>query len=157
MAGPTVAVILKSPLTDMHRKAISEQLNVLSRHNNNAEFRINGQPFLLMHGEEYAGQFSELHYEDTIGWRPQDSISFAAMCNQSADHYELGKLALEFCRIHDGLIDFGGELSSSARNLDGNLWELHYEAASGKTCICHIGDDKFMESWLNHKDFRMIK
>lgn len=141
----------------MQRIAVRERIRELSSHIDKTAFWINGSPFLLICGEEYEGEFTEPNYEDTIGWLPRDAIGFAAMCNQPIDHYELGKLALEFARMHNGLIDFGGELNSAARKIHGNLWELHYEAESGKTCICHIGDDRFMESWLKHKEFRMIK
>lgn len=93
---------------------------------------------------------------ESLAGSPQDQIGFAAMCNRPEDHLELGRLALEFSRRYDGLINFGG-LDPLQREIEGRLWELPYEYASGKTYICHIGDTAFMEWWLTHEHFRMVK
>lgn len=155
--GPTVRVILKSPLKDTQRHAAWERIRKLSNQVADKDFWINDRPFLIHFSEDDEDEFSDLDYEDTIGWLPQGSICFSAGCNQPADHFELGQLALDFACIHNGLIDFGGDLGAAALDVDGKLWELLYEAASGKICVSHIGDTTFMKAWLKHKNFRMIK
>lgn len=106
-------------------------------------------------------------------------INIHAKCNQEVDHKILGQLALAIVEKYGGLIDFGGALSCVENNLyelkqpwedmepyfcklpdefSGLLLSIPYWIVPGeRTWLFHIGDVEFLEIWLNHPRFRMIK
>jgi hypothetical protein len=157
MAGPAVTIILKTSLTDEQRSTIWERIRELTNDIEGEDFWINGRPFVLWFGEEIEGIFSEIDYENVLGWIPKDAIGLAAMCNDEEGHIELAKLALEFALKYDGLINFDGVLNEASKEISGKLWEVPYETGSEERCISHVGDTEFLKSWINHEKFRMIK
>jgi uncharacterized protein DUF6368 len=104
----------------------------------------------------------------------------------SRDHRVLGELALYFARVYNGVIDFRWRIDSrlnavrrrtgqhhsylrcelarycgacerSFAKLDGKIVAVPYETANGRTWVTHFADPEFMEAWLSHPDFHMIK
>ncbi len=148
-------------------------------------FWIAGEPFCYDIGEEYEGELLDYQeeLEGSFEWVPQDIISLGANCNNKVSHRLLGYLCMRFARKLDGIIDFGGTLLPNSRDkvflrlwsehfsgkrvawklveryhtqmvkgMRGRLWSIHDEGWP-----CHMCDHEFMEAWLNHKDFHMIK
>lgn len=95
-----------------------------------------------------------------IGLLPLQAISLYAGCNTPADHRLLGHLTLALSRRLNAMIDFDGNLGRAAARLaqtSGRLLELPYESAAGSRLTSHIGDSDFLEAWLRHEDFHLIK
>ncbi len=102
-------------------------------------------------------------------------------CNQDVDHRLLGYLCLAFALEYDGLVDFNGRLdprppddvstavserdrraerdrriAQRMRRVRGRLYVVDY-GSRNNPINCHVGDAEFMDSWLRHPRFRMIK
>ena len=104
--------------------------------------------------------------------------------NGDQEHKELGKACLFVAKAAQGLIDFGGAIlpqlpdhmykqmwlweqaqwsdvqpffSELARSIPGNIYTLPYLTAGGREWASHICDVQFMEGWLAHPNFHMIK
>lgn len=148
------------------------------------DFWILGRPFMLSFdsNEPVTEEVSTV-----LGWSPQEAVVLAAMCNDRLDHRLLGELCLHFARQLEGWIDFGGallpRLSDSVRvwyesrdsstspgweewephvrrmidGLPGTLHTVLYSTEWGKEWGSHIGDADFLEAWLRHRDFHMVK
>lgn len=114
-----------------------------------------------------------------FGFRPQECLGLWAGCNDDQDHRILGELTFHLASLLNGLIDFGGALLPPLpRSMDpfrsdwmeiksqfkemvswmpGLVVGLEYETLSGRTWVRHVGDPPFMEAWLRHPNFRMVK
>lgn len=122
-----------------------------------------------------------------IGWTPRDTIGLAAMCNERQDHLILGHLCLHFVRKTNGLVDFGGALTPPIRcevqrlfdehysgagtswadwephfrtmiqDLPGHVYAVPYTTADRHAWVSHLCDADFLEAWLQHPDFHMVK
>ncbi|MBN2023989.1 MAG: hypothetical protein JW809_14490 [Pirellulales bacterium] len=133
--------------------------------------------------EEYA----ESGVPHIIGWPPRDVIGFAAMCNDRQDHRFLAEPCLRFCQRMQGMVDFGGALlppicgevqhlfrkylsregsdwaawvphvQQMVEDLPGHLFAVPYTTVAGCDWIYHICDAEFLEAWLCHPHFHMIK
>lgn len=160
MAGPAAGIILPEPLTPAKKNDILLYLeSIASQIRGKYDYSIEERPFLYTEGPETDGTL-EVYIEEAvpevIGWIPQDSISFTAMCNSEQDHRILGELCLYFAREFEGLVDFGAALGELAE-VKGTLFKIPYEQQNGFNLFYHIGDTAFMEYWLQHPGFHMIK
>lgn len=160
MAGPTAGIILSNTISSEQVDEIRLEISKMASRVKGDEFWVHERPFILIIGPEYEDEFKDCKIEavpEIIGWTSVDTIGFAAMCNDAIDHKILGELCLHFSRLLDGLIDFSGELNGHDDASSGRLFSMNYLAASGKSCIHHIGDAEFLEGWLKHPNFHMIK
>jgi hypothetical protein len=191
MAGPTASILLRSPLTPADRSRILAELSGLDvslrggsgmREGDNGFWLGDEHPFIVILREEdpyYPDELEDFADLDEhglptlLGWRPQDRLGFAAMCNGDEDHVLLAELCIRFAEQLDGVIDFGGDLSvgpdlsgpspSPARRIDapeglaGVLYAAVYKSVAGTYATCHYGDAAFLRAFLGHPQFRMIK
>ncbi|WP_030570408.1 DUF6368 family protein [Streptomyces aureocirculatus] len=107
---------------------------------------------------------------------PVQGLVVGAGCSGSVNHVLLGHLTLALARRLDALVDFDGLLSScpaagdDTRNeavlararalasaLPGRLSEVSYGTGGGGRWLRHVGDVEFLEAWLQHPDFHLIK
>ncbi len=109
-----------------------------------------------------------------IGFTPATAIIVSMGANQRVDHRLAGHLCLVLALEYDGLIDFSGSLVpfpwpddipivKRTREQDA---ELASRIAHGMRKLpgrlylvdrCHVGDVEFLDAWLRHPRFRMIK
>ncbi|GGJ58281.1 DUF6368 family protein [Deinococcus roseus] len=149
------------------------------------EIEVYSPPPLLISFTEmlYASEDQEIiNIETWMGLRPENKFQVGAMSNGLASHLAVGALAAFLARSLHGLIDFGGVLNGAdwsvyeylqGKNLSfqenialydryfdghaGRLWAIPYETASEETWFSHYGDADFLEWWLKHPEFRMVK
>ncbi|WP_424887093.1 DUF6368 family protein [Streptomyces sp. XH2] len=107
---------------------------------------------------------------------PMRGLVVGAGCSGSVNHVLLGHLALALARRLDALVDFDGLLSSHpasgddagneavpararvlASALPGRLAEVSYDTGGGGRWLRHVGDVEFLQAWLQHPDFHLIK
>ncbi|WP_327075657.1 DUF6368 family protein (plasmid) [Kitasatospora purpeofusca] len=107
---------------------------------------------------------------------PVQGLVVGAGCSGPVNHMLLGHLALALARRLDAPVDFDGLLSSrpaegdDTRNeavltraralasaLPGKLAEVSYETGGGSRWLRHVGDAAFLEAWLQHPDFHLVK
>lgn len=167
MAGPTVCILLKERMTQLQRDAVWSYIAGFAEEVLPAEhfFRSNGRPFVLGWDSDFGvGEYVSIPlYETAIGWTPQDSLDLGAMCKQKEDHRELARLAIGLAREYDGLIWFGGSLGKDAESLPGRLWKIYGDEDltlpdwAQLLRYDHVGDADFLDNWLTHPGFRMIK
>ena len=176
MAGPTAAVLVPSKLTELHRSAVRTRLGCGAPSGDHAEFRMEGEPFIVGFASTHAEKLSVGDANDllqVLGWMPQDEVSFAAMCNDPKDHRLLARLCVELAEDTGGIIDFHGALGigphvdgetpgkpvrvSKPEGLDGVLWATAYKTVSGSFATGHYGDAAFVRSWLADPRFHMVK
>jgi hypothetical protein len=84
-------------------------------------------------------------------------VSFVAMCSDDIDHRILAELAFWPAQRFDGLVNLGGELAVAPNDLPGRLYSVPYDAGHGRTCISHVVDVDFLQAWLKHPCFGMVK
>jgi Family of unknown function (DUF6368) len=134
-----------------------------------------GLTLLWEDGPEEIEQLSAI-----FGHVPEQEIAIAAMCNGRIDHCLIGRLALHFARTFDGVIDLCGCIRPPHRLWDsrrymaepvlagvrafveqfpGTVWEIGGGSHEGELDRLprHLIDTTFMEAWLAHPDFSMIK
>lgn len=120
-----------------------------------------------------------------IGFRPAAEIGVISARKSRDDHRVLGHLCLALALFDDGLIDFHGGLvpfpwpseidvlpqkrtrqqcdflleriAKKMSKLPGRLYEIRYRTGPGRHWVHHIGDAEFLDAWLRHPNFRMIK
>lgn len=94
--------------------------------------------------------------------------SLVSPTNGRAQHGQLGRACLSVARVAQGMIDFGGALlpplpdiepffSEMVRGIPGIVLTLPCQTANGRTWATHVCDVPFMEAWLIHPRFHMIK
>lgn len=181
MAGPTASVILPQAIGDELRADIESEIQRMSTRVEGEDFWLNHRPFILIMDPD---EFQCPHIAKIVGWTPRADIGFAAMCNRDEDHRLLGEICLYFARKMNGLVDFGGALyppiigevnalwekHSSGRGTTWDEWQPYFdEMMKGmrgtlytvptveRDWIYHVGDAEFLEFWLEHPNFRMVK
>ncbi|MEU2623031.1 DUF6368 family protein [Streptomyces sp. NPDC007157] len=107
---------------------------------------------------------------------PAQGLVVGAGCSGPVNHMLLGHLTLALaCRL-DALVDFDGLLSSRpgtgedtgteavlararalASALPGKLSEVSYDTGGGGRWLRHVGDVEFLQAWLQHPHFHLIK
>ncbi|MFJ8401419.1 DUF6368 family protein [Streptomyces microflavus] len=107
---------------------------------------------------------------------PMQGLIVGAGCSGSVNHVLLGHLTLALARRLDALVDFDGLLGGHrtagddmsneavlararalASDLPGRLVEVSYDTGGGGRWLRHVGDVEFLEAWLQHPDFHLIK
>ncbi|MFE2273663.1 DUF6368 family protein [Streptomyces lavendulae] len=107
---------------------------------------------------------------------PVQGLIVGAGCSGPVNHVLLGHLTLALTRRLDALVDFDGLLGGHrttgedtsneavltraralASDLPGRLTEVSYDTGGGGRWLRHVGDVEFLEAWLQHPDFRLIK
>jgi hypothetical protein len=93
------------------------------------------------------------------GFIPRSQIALNAGCNGDIDHRLMARLASHFLELFGGFIDFGGrlQLQETVDHMPGKLFPVTYEIDKNRNGIYHIADLEFLDSWINHPNFRMIK
>jgi len=165
MAGPTSSVLLRNIPDAIQKGQIYNVLDKISSYRKGNDFWVNDT--------------------SSIGGTLQSEVDFFAMSNGEIDHRILGELMYFFAKELNGIINFNGaiyeneELSQNwaktilgqnmkweevqtyhkkfTRNMNGNLHSILYETSSGSMAIRQICDVEFMENWLKHDRFHMIK
>jgi hypothetical protein len=105
-------------------------------------------------------------------------FSISAMCKDKNDHHLLAAFALELHKIVGGYFDFCGQIvppllkdkngnfihqthqdqANYVQSIKGKIHEIHYEIEEGgRTGFYHICDVEWLENWLQHIDFHLIK
>lgn len=121
-----------------------------------------------------------------IGYRPVQDILVIAMCNQRIDHCLIARLALHFAQQFDALIDMGGtitpplppavkkedgtyapwfdlvtldDIRTFLADLPGRVWEIYGEDEIDRyaSLPSHVVDATFLDAWVRHPHFHMIK
>lgn len=116
--------------------------------------------------------------EERLELTPRTALLVSAGINRAVDHRILGELVLRLARALEGVVDFDGALlprSSPARverlnwaevagmareflaPLPGRVVTIEYEVNDSRVWAYHVGDCQFMQGWLQHPDFYMIK
>ncbi|MGW2684595.1 DUF6368 family protein [Streptomyces sp. NPDC001414] len=107
---------------------------------------------------------------------PVQGLVVGAGCSGPVNHLVLGHLALALARRLDALVDFDGLLTSHptagddtgneaarararalASALPGRLAEVSYDTGGGGRWLRHVGDVEFLQAWLRHPDFHLVK
>ncbi|MFD9537384.1 DUF6368 family protein [Streptomyces sp. NPDC060010] len=108
--------------------------------------------------------------------RPPVQGLIVAGCSGPVNHMLLSHLTLALARRFDALVDFDGLLSgyrtvgddksheavlararAMASALPGRLTEVPYGTRDGGRWLRHVGDVEFLEAWLRHPDFHLVK
>lgn len=88
---------------------------------------------------------------------PQQEIIIIAYTNGKTEHHILGILAIMLAEEFNGIIDMGGELSISLKDVKvGTLWRVPYELGEGKLTFNDFVDVEFLKNWIQSSGFRMI-
>jgi len=86
------------------------------------------------------------------GHAPAAVLNAFAFGKSRIDHYILGELALFLAREFRGYVNFRGDLGDALPS-EGRMIAVPYDAQN----VLHIADSIFLESWLEHPEFHMIK
>ena len=169
LMGPTVAIWLTP---DSKRPAVEDllliahQLDFQARSAN--EFHVastaaiggevrsdNPRPFGLALGSAGLDDSELRAAELLLGFKPGAAVHAFAYVNAAVDHRILGALALFLAREFTGIVDFGGTLGRITMPV-GKLLSIPYsESTLGESF--HVGDTQFLEWWLRHDSFHMVK
>lgn len=154
MAGPTCSVLLRSRLDPNSR----DQLNTVL---NNAGWK-DVEPLFVEVSPVDSGsdpyQEPDLRQlEDGFGWRPVEQVACISMVGSDPSfHRLLAQGAVAVARAFGGVIDLGGQLPEP---LDGNgtRVSVSYETYLGDRSEYWVVDVIWLESWMSHSAFRMVK
>lgn len=126
--------------------------------------------------DEFPGRRAKL--EERFGLTPTSCLAISAGMSRPMDHRVLGELALHLGRVLEGVIDFDGALLPSAlpgrfdraswpevaelvreflSAVPGKVITITYQVNDERTWACHVADCEFMQGWLQHPEFHMIK
>lgn len=124
---------------------------------------------------------TRIFYERAFGLCPDSAVTVSAMCNQPEDHRILADIALCLARRLSGIIDMGGlivprhvflstpdfwnapwsavqsRVQAFTESMPGTAVALAYWTVSGREWAWHTVDAVFLQAWLCHPEFRMIK
>jgi len=177
MAGPGASVILREQLDSLRAEQVLEVLDHLGARRTGTDFTIDERPFIVWFGEEYEGELrdrKEGGLSELLGWRPVDSVGFAANCNGELDHRLLAEICVGVAERLGGIIDFGGTIGLgpvfpkeaphpsmkivNPGGVSGLLYATSYEIEPGRRYgTCHYGDVTLLRSYLGLPSFRMVK
>jgi len=129
-------------------------------------------------GEE-PNAYERMRLEELLGAAPSTRLGFCAMCNDGEDHRILGELCIAVARSLGGIIRFDGLLQPWRMAAEWERWRhlpaqeraarfLAEVGTGGGRLVafgldaddapsCHYGDVRFLEHWLAHPKFRMVK
>jgi hypothetical protein len=112
----------------------------------------------LMDIKEEDNETDDLELEDIaskIKDKPAVFITLSAMCNGKNDHHLLAAFALELVKILRGWIDLCGAINTQP--IKGEIHEIRYRIDEIRIGYSHICDAKWLENWLQHDNFHLIK
>lgn len=118
-----------------------------------------------------------------FGFLAHQEAGFYAMSKSPDDHRILGELLLHFARLWGGIVNFSGALlpplpatfekswlwreanwsavepffSQMIQGMRGKVVSIEYQTSQTRSWAYHVADAEFMESWLRHPNFHMIK
>jgi hypothetical protein len=114
-----------------------------------------------------------------LGYRPAQEILISAGCNGKIDHCLSGRIALHFAQQFDAVVDMYGtitppvapyhspsfqwptvdEVRRFLADMPGTVWEIYFEDETDAPDFMptHIVDATFLEAWIGHPHFHMIK
>jgi hypothetical protein len=129
------------------------------------ESSLNGCQFSI-YIDDGTGKYSELpaetelrQIENELGYKPTYVIVLDAGCNDDIDHLHLAKMASQLLGMFGGYVNFNGELAlsfSELRNIEGKLFSISYEVENN-THHYHVADVMFLNNWIAHPKFSMVK
>ncbi|MCX4986018.1 DUF6368 family protein [Streptomyces sp. NBC_00572] len=106
---------------------------------------------------------------------PVQGLVLGAGCSGPANHQVLGHLTIALAERLGALIDFDGLLGhptprddtgdgaildrsrSLVASLPGSVAEVSYDTGGGGRSFRHVGDVEFLEAWLQHPGFHLVK
>jgi hypothetical protein len=187
MGGPGASVLLREPLTKQQENELEIWLRSITNHLEKGkgayEFWLNEDAFpgtvsrclFYLSVEDTQQRWDEdekRQIKESLGYLPTQSIDVSSGCNRNEDHTTLGQFVLHLAEHYDGLIDMGGaitpklepedrerldEISASVRAMPGSVYEIEYTTAAGPRWVYHIVDMAFLQAWMEHPRFYMIK
>lgn len=116
----------------------------------------NDWPFLVCL-DDIEPEESELRFLESHPELNDKSLCVCANCSGAESAKILAKLALVLLKEFSGYIDFDGQLNIQSLTYPGELIELPYLVSEEKLSYTHLGDKVFLEYWIGHIDFYMIK
>lgn len=137
-------------------------------------------PFLLdiSTKKQVLDDLEKADFDAKIKDNPAAFIGVSAMCNGKDDHRLLAAFMLELHKILRGYINLHGSILppllrdkngnfihhihadnvNYVKAIKGEIHEIHYEIETGgRTSYYNICDAEWLENWLQHVDFHMIK
>jgi hypothetical protein len=137
-------------------------------------------PFLLdiSTKKEELDDLQKADFEAKIKDNPVAFLGVSAMCNGKEDHRLLAAFMLELHKILRGYIHLNGSILppllrdkngnfihhihadevNYVKSIKGEIHEIHYEIETGgRTSYSHICDAEWLQNWLQHDDFHLIK
>ncbi|WP_428391709.1 DUF6368 family protein [Lichenicoccus sp.] len=138
------------------------------------------QPWSEMGPLAEAGE-TRMFYERTFGVYPDSTICLSAMSNQRVDHRILGEIALALAQRLGGVIDLCGLIVPRQVSLSiPDFWNAPWSAVQSgarafteampgiavartyrpmpeREWASHTVDAAFLQAWLSHPEFHMIK
>ena len=137
-------------------------------------------PFLLdiSTKKEELDDLQKVDFDTKIKDNPAAFLDLAAMCKSKDDHHLLAAFMLEFHKIMGGFINIHGiilpPLLRNAKGefihhthedqvhyvkaIKGEIHEIRYEIETGgRTSYYHICNAEWLQNWLQHEDFHLIK
>jgi hypothetical protein len=140
------------------------------------DFWVGGKPFTLSFGPEFEHElelYVKAGLDEVLGWEPKDAVLLVAMCNGREDHRTLATIAVDVATNLKGVVDFGAMVLAQPcldgpgprrpsvvhdpQGLDGMLVAMTYETDAGPFSTIHVGDPRFLASWVRDPRFRMPK
>ncbi|MGP3974054.1 DUF6368 family protein [Streptomyces sp. 8N114] len=106
---------------------------------------------------------------------PVRGLVLGAGCSGPVNHLLLGHLTLALAKRLGALIDFDGLLGrglshdaagddasanrsrAPVASLPGKLVKVAYDTDTPERAFRHVGDVQFLEAWLQHPDFHLVK
>jgi hypothetical protein len=137
-------------------------------------------PFLLdvSTKKEELDELQKVDFKAKIKDNPVAFLSISAMCKSKEDHYLLAAFMLELHKILGGYIDLNGSIVppllkdkkgdfihqthqdyvNYVQQIKGEIYEIHYEIETGgRTSYYHICNAEWLQNWMQHDDFHLIK
>ncbi len=136
------------------------------------------------HPDYSAAELSDI--QKAVGFVPQFDFSFFAVYNRPIVLRILGELCVYLAQSLNGIIDFGGAIfpyqdlpdrmkqglwlwevaswsdirpyfKAMIAPMEGCVYTIEYETANHNTWAHHLCDAEFMQQWLQHQEFCMVK
>lgn len=134
--------------------------------------------------QENSEENTLLTCKEHFGFVPAQVVDIGANCNSATDHIAVGQFALSILKRFGGIVEFCGAIVPSSpwkinhdigsmdlvdwslleepfrkmvEKMPGKIVGIPYLNASGRRWVSHIADAAFLEAWLKHPQFHMIK
>jgi Family of unknown function (DUF6368) len=146
MSGAAAHVLLPSKLSDSQRNELSQFILLLSGSIEGTSFWIVGQPFSWY---EVEPDEDELNIR-VDGWSPKSTIGFCAHCRGVVSDAYLAMLVARTAEMFDGIIAFGGHISSFANDAAILTREGRYPHEHQNLLTAN-----YLHQWVAHPNFAM--